>query len=221
MVNGEIRFYPFTIYYLLFTHFLSPITYHLSLGEYSMSEQKAGTGLRRVAMRELEQRPGHHHHSRAEVERSLEQLSRWLDGLFRVPGTGWRFGLDAIVGLVPGVGDFATTAVSLYILASGVRYRVSKVTLLRMGLNIGVDYLLGAVPLVGDLLDAFWKSNQRNINLLRERASVSAGEARRGRVSDWLFVSLIILVLLALLFGSIAVGLYLLSLVFRYIPSPF
>jgi hypothetical protein len=172
-------------------------------------------------MRELEQPPGHHRHPRADVERSLEQLSRWLDGLFRVPGTGWRFGLDAIVGLVPGVGDFATTAVSLYILASGVRYRVSKVTLLRMGLNIGVDYLLGAVPLVGDLLDAFWKSNQRNINLLRERASVSAEEARRGRASDWLFVSLIILVLLALLFGSIAVGLYLLSLVFRYIPSPF
>mgnify|MGYP003578570563 CR=1 FL=1 len=51
-------------------------------------------------------------HSKAEVERSIEQLSRWMDGLFRVPGTGWRFGLDALVGLVPGVGDFATTAAS-------------------------------------------------------------------------------------------------------------
>src|SRR3712207_9278015 len=81
-------------------------------------------------------------HSRAEVEESLEQLSRWMDGLFRIPGTGWRFGLDALVGLVPGVGDIATTAVSFYILASGVRYRVPKVTLLRMGLNIAVDYLL-------------------------------------------------------------------------------
>ncbi|HEV2706377.1 MAG TPA: DUF4112 domain-containing protein [Pyrinomonadaceae bacterium] len=186
-----------------------------------MSEQKTETGLRRAALREFERAPGEHRHSRVEVERSLDQLGRWLDGLFRVPGTGWRFGLDAIVGLVPGVGDFATTAVSLYILASGVRYRVSKITLLRMGLNIGVDYLLGAIPLVGDLLDAFWKSNQRNITLLRERASVSAEEARRGRASDWLFVSVIILILLALLFGSIAVGLYLLSLIFRNIPSPF
>jgi len=186
-----------------------------------MSEQKVETSLRRAAARELEQTPGHHRHSRVEVERSLDQLSRWMDGLFRVPGTGWRFGLDAIVGLIPGLGDFATTAVSLYILTSGVRYRVSKVTLLRMGLNVGVDYLLGAVPLVGDLLDAFWKSNQKNINLLRERASVSAEEARRGRTSDWLFVGLIILVLLGLLFGSIAVGIYLLSLVFRHIPSPF
>src|SRR5919112_300044 len=91
--------------------------------------------------------------SRADVERSIEQLSRWMDGLFRIPGTGWRFGLDALVGLVPGVGDLATTAVSFYILASGVRYRVPKATLLRMGANVGIDYLLGAVPVLGDLLD--------------------------------------------------------------------
>src|ERR1051325_5362596 len=83
---------------------------------------------------------------RAEVERSLDQLSLWMDGLFRIPGTGWRIGLDAIVGLIPGIGDFATTAVSLYILAAGVRYRVPKVTLLRMATNIGLDYPLGAVP---------------------------------------------------------------------------
>src|SRR6201991_3874058 len=91
---------------------------------------------------------------RAEVERSLEQLSYLMDGLFRVPGTGWRIGLDAIVGLIPSVGDFATTAVSLYILAAGVRYRVPKVTLLRMGANIAIDYLLGSVPVVGDIFDA-------------------------------------------------------------------
>src|SRR3712207_9173862 len=85
-------------------------------------------------------------HTRAEVEESLEQLSRWMDGLFRVPGTGWRFGLDAVVGLIPGVGDTLTTLVSFYVLAAGVRYRVPKVTLLRMAANVGVDYLLGAVP---------------------------------------------------------------------------
>src|SRR5215212_3833168 len=100
---------------------------------------------------------------RAEVERSLDQLSRAMDGLFRIPGTGWRIGLDALIGLIPRVGDFATTAVSLYILAAGVRYRVPKVTLLRMASNIAVDYLLGAVPIVGDLFDAAWKSNQMNV----------------------------------------------------------
>src|SRR5437868_14203721 len=70
---------------------------------------------------------------RAEVERSLEQLAYLMDGLLRVPGTGWRIGLDAIVGLIPGVGDFATTAVSLYILAAGVRYRVPRSEERRVG----------------------------------------------------------------------------------------
>ena len=148
----------------------------------------------------------------AEVEQSLEQVSRWMDGLFRIPGTGWRFGLDALVGLIPGLGDTATTAVSFYILAAGVRYRVPKVTLLRMALNIAVDYLLGAVPVLGDLFDFAWKSNQKNVALLRERAAVSAEEARTGRASDWLFLGLLILILVALLVGSITIAWYLLSL---------
>ncbi len=159
--------------------------------------------------------------SQADVERSLEQMSRWMDGLFRIPGTGWRFGLDALVGLVPGVGDLATTAVSVYILASGVRYRVPKVTLLRMGANIAVDYVLGSVPVLGDLLDAFWKSNQMNVELLRARATVAPGEAARGRASDWLFLAVIVLVLLALLVASLAVAFWLLSQLFGGVPSPF
>ena len=149
-------------------------------------------------------------HERADVERSLDQLSRMMDGLFRVPGTGWRFGLDALVGLIPGVGDFATTAVSFYILAAGVRYRVPKVTLLRMGANVAVDYLLGAVPVVGDLFDVAWKSNQMNVELLRKRASVSPEEATKGRASDWLFLGVILLGLLLLLVASLAVSLWLL-----------
>jgi len=151
---------------------------------------------------------------RADVERSLEQLSRAMDGLFRIPGTGWRIGLDALVGLIPGVGDFATTAVSLYILAAGVRYRVPKVTLLRMASNIAVDYLLGAVPIVGDIFDAAWKSNQMNVELLKQRASVSPEEARHGRLSDWLFLAVIVLGLLLLLVGSLAVSLWLLMQLF-------
>ncbi len=174
-------------------------------------------GLERREAEELRPR----RHSRAEVEQSLGQLSRWMDGLFRVPGTGWRFGLDALVGLVPGVGDFATTAVSLYILTSGVRYRVPKVTLLRMAANVAADYLVGSIPVVGDLFDAFWKSNQMNVELLRERATATPEEARRGRASDWLFLAVLVLLLLALLVGSITLSLYLLSLLLGNIPSPF
>ena len=167
--------------------------------------------------RAAERRP----RTQAEVEQSLEQLSRWMDGLFRVPGTGWRFGLDAIVGLVPGVGDTLTTLVSFYVLAAGVRYRVPKVTLLRMAANVGVDYLLGAVPFLGDLFDFAWKSNQKNVELLRQRAAVSPEEARRGRAIDWLFLGLLMLILVALLVGSITIAWYLLSWVGGALASLF
>ncbi|HEX5835555.1 MAG TPA: DUF4112 domain-containing protein, partial [Pyrinomonadaceae bacterium] len=136
------------------------------------------------------------------VETSLERLSWLMDDLFRVPGLGWRFGLDALIGLVPGFGDTATSLVSFYILAAAVRYRVPKVTLLRMGLNVALDYAVGSLPLIGDLADAAWKSNHKNIDLLKERATVSADEARSGRVSDWLFVGGIIAGLVALVIAS-------------------
>ena len=154
-----------------------------------------------------------------EIEQSLDQLSRWMDGLFRIPGVGWRFGLDALVGLVPGVGDTLTSLFSFYILAAGVRYRVPKITLLRMGLNIGVDYVLGSLPLVGDLFDAWWKSNQMNVQLIRERGTVSAEEAHQGRISDWLFVGVIILILVALLLGSLTVAFFILRFILEQLST--
>lgn len=147
-----------------------------------------------------------------EIDESLERLSWIMDDLIRVPGLGWRFGLDAIAGLIPGFGDTAASLVSFYILAAAVRYRVPKITLLRMGMNLGIDYLVGSVPLVGDLFDAWWKSNQRNVALLSETATVSASEARQGRLSDWLFVGLIIVLLVGLALGAAVVSVYLLLL---------
>ncbi|HKQ51783.1 MAG TPA: DUF4112 domain-containing protein [Pyrinomonadaceae bacterium] len=154
---------------------------------------------------------------KVEVERSLDRLSNLLDGLFRIPGTSWRFGLDAIVGLIPGVGDTLTSLASFYILAAGVRYRVPKVTLLRMGINIGIDYVVGVIPFVGDLFDFVWKSNEMNMELIRKRATVSAAEAKAGRKSDWIFVGVIILVLVALLVSTIIVGLWVLTWVINKI----
>lgn len=148
-----------------------------------------------------------------EIEESLERLSWLMDDLIRVPGLGWRFGLDAVVGLIPGLGDTATSLVSFYILASAVRYRVPKITLLRMGMNLGIDYLVGSLPLVGDVFDAWWKSNQRNVALLSKRATISASEARQGRISDWLFVAGIILLLIVLAVGTAAVSIYILLLI--------
>ena len=156
-----------------------------------------------------------------EVEQSLERLSWLLDDLFRIPVIGWRIGLDALVGFIPGVGDTATTVASLYILTSAVRYRVPKITLLRMGLNLGIDYVVGALPLVGDLFDAWWKSNQKNIDLLRRRATVSASEARKGKISDWLFVGLIILLLVGLAVGAALVSIFLLATIAEQISKGF
>ncbi|HEX8567288.1 MAG TPA: DUF4112 domain-containing protein [Pyrinomonadaceae bacterium] len=155
-----------------------------------------------------------------EVEESLETLSRWLDDLIRIPGVGWRFGIDSLVGLVPGVGDTATTLVSFYILASAVRYRVPKITILRMALNIAIDYIVGIIPFVGDLFDFAWKSNKMNMDLLKQRATVTVEEAKRGASkSDWLFVGGIMLVLLLILFGSIAASIYVLSAAWQSIQT--
>ena len=145
----------------------------------------------------------------ANVDKNLERLGWLMDDLFRIPVLGWRVGLDPLLGLVPGLGDTTTSLVSFYILASAVRYGVPKVTLLRMGLNIGLDYVVGLLPFVGDFADAWMKSNRKNLELLRKRATVSAEEAREGRLSDWLFVGVIIAVLTALAITSAVVGFYL------------
>ena len=143
------------------------------------------------------------------VDKHLDRLGWLMDEVFRVPVLGWRFGLDAVLGLIPGLGDTSTSLVSFYILAAAVRYRVPKVTLLRMGLNIAFDYVIGSLPVVGDVADAWWKSNRMNLDLLRKRATVSAAEARSGRASDWLFVGGIILALTLLALGSFAISIYL------------
>jgi hypothetical protein len=146
--------------------------------------------------------------TQVQIERELEVFSQLMDNQFRIPVLGWRFGLNAIIDLIPEFGDVITTLIALYVLVSAVRYRVPKVTLLRMGLNIAIYFVVGLVPLAGDLFAVWWKPNIRNINLLRQRATVSAANAKRGRASDWLFVALLAGGLVALLFGSIALTLF-------------
>lgn len=149
-----------------------------------------------------------------EIEEGLDNLSRYLDGLFRIPGTDWRFGLDSLIGLIPNVGDTVTSLASFYILFAGVRYGVPKITLLRMAFNIGIDYLVGMVPFIGDAFDFFWKSNQKNMDLIRTRAT-RHGE---GKTSDYIFVLGIIGVLILLLIASIVVSGILLYYIFTSIP---
>jgi hypothetical protein len=146
-----------------------------------------------------------------EINENLEKLSEYLDELFRIPGTKWRFGFDAIVSLIPNFGDTLTTIISLYILIAGVRYGVPKITLLRMAMNVAIDYLVGSIPFIGDAFDFFWKSNKRNIELIKERATANGA----GTLGDYIFVFGIIGLLIMILIGSIIVSIYLIELLFE------
>lgn len=148
-----------------------------------------------------------------ELEQSLEDLSRYLDTWIKIPIVGWRFGLDAIIGLIPNFGDMATSLASFYILIAGVRYGVPKITLLRMAFNIGLDYVVGSIPFIGDAFDLFWKSNKQNIDLIRERATGKD----KGTLGDYIFVFAIILLLVLILVGSILVSLFILGSFFKSI----
>ncbi len=98
----------------------------------------------------------------------LDRLARWLDAKYRIPGTPFRFGYDSLIGLVPGVGDSVMLLPGIYLIAKARRLGVRKSTLWRMAGNTALDFVIGAVPLFGDVFDATFKSNIRNIALLRQ-----------------------------------------------------
>jgi hypothetical protein len=104
---------------------------------------------------------------------TIDALRRWavlLDSAFKVPGTNVRFGLDAIIGLVPGLGDLVAPVFTVILLATALRMRVPAVVIARMVFNAGIDMLLGLVPLAGDVADVFWKADLRNMALLERHA---------------------------------------------------
>ena len=94
-------------------------------------------------------------------------LSRLLDEQFRIPGTTQRIGLDGLLGLIPGVGDAAGALLSTYILYEAIRLGTPTSVLLRMVANIGIDTVVGAIPVVGDIFDIVWKANKKNAALLQ------------------------------------------------------
>ena len=135
----------------------------------------------------------------------LDILADWLDAKFRVPGLGIRFGLDALLGLLPGVGDAASALASLYILSTASRAGVSRATVARMALNIGLDAVVGAIPLLGDLFDVYWKANQRNVALLQRHLQAAPEQTRRLNRHDRWFIAFVIAALALLAIGAFAV----------------
>lgn len=97
--------------------------------------------------------------------KNLKTLSTWLDSQFKGP-FGMRFGLDALLGLIPVVGDLATTLVSFYILVQAAQMGCSPATIARMGINIAIENFMDMFPILGNIFDFFWKANNKNLNLI-------------------------------------------------------
>ncbi len=140
------------------------------------------------------------------TRKKLERLAWFLDSSIKVPGFNARFGLDGLIGLIPGVGDVISALISSVVISEAARMGAPKVLLLKKAFNVLVDTLLGAIPLVGDLFDFAWKSNQRNVRLLDQYLD----SPRETVVNSRLFVWGLGIVLLALviLIGFLVVMLF-------------
>lgn len=103
----------------------------------------------------------------ASVRKRIEAMEAMLEGLFVIPGTNRRVGLDSLVGLIPVVGDFATAAMGAWIIWEARNLGMSKWQLTRMAANVGFDTLVGAIPFAGDIFDFVFKSNSRNLRIIR------------------------------------------------------
>lgn len=98
----------------------------------------------------------------------IESLARSMDSQFRIPGTGVNFGFDALAGFVPGIGDVATSFISGYIVYEAWKLGLPRHKLVRMAGNLGVDTVIGTVPLLGDVFDVAWKANLKNAKIIRD-----------------------------------------------------
>lgn len=108
--------------------------------------------------------------ARSSVSPAVEKLVDLMEDRFRVPGTRFRFGLDALIGLVPGIGDFVGMLIGVAVLFEAFRLRVPWVVLGRMAFNLGIDGLIGSIPVLGDLWDFWFKAHRRNLRLLQKHA---------------------------------------------------
>lgn len=139
---------------------------------------------------------------RETIPGDVEKLAHWLDSAIRLPG-GWRIGIDGLIGLVPGFGDAAGTVLSLYVVARAAALGVPGPVLARMLLNVALDGVVGAVPILGDVFDFAFKANVRNAALL-QRSAANAPRARRASAA-WLAGVAAVLILVAALVVALGI----------------
>jgi hypothetical protein len=132
-------------------------------------------------------------------DENLDRLSHLLDDCFRVPGTPIRFGLDGIIGFIPGLGDLLGGLASCILLVAGWFRGVPYVTLVRMVANVGIEVGVGSVPVLGNLFDIAWKANRRNYALLTRHIQ----QPHRHTWRDWAFLGGLAFALLAVMLSPI------------------
>lgn len=145
----------------------------------------------------------------------LRSLSRLLDTKFQGP-LGTRYGMDALIGLIPGVGDFITSALSFYIIAQAAALGVSSATLIRMAINIIFENVIDMIPFVGNLFDFYWKANKMNLDLIESHLKNPTRETIQSRT----VVALIFIVLLLMLIASGYVTWLVLEALYHLITNP-
>jgi hypothetical protein len=144
---------------------------------------------------------------------ALRKVAQMLDSAFVVPGTSYRFGLDPILGLVPGLGDLVSPLFTIGILWQARELALPRVVQLRMIFNVAIDSLVGAVPMIGDLFDFAWKANTMNLALLERHAQ----EERTASAGDWLFVILMVTLVLFVGVAPFVIAGWLVATAVRYI----
>jgi hypothetical protein len=135
----------------------------------------------------------------------LRQLARLLDEVLRIPGTNIRFGLDAILGLIPGAGDVAGGILSAFIILQAARLGAPGSVLARMVMNVAVDSIVGAVPVLGDLFDIGWKSNTRNAALLERHTAQPQATRRASRLAVAAAVAAVLLIVAGMIALVVAI----------------
>jgi hypothetical protein len=131
------------------------------------------------------------------ARKRLEGLAWLFDNSIPIPGLKIRVGLDAIVGLVPGIGDLISAGVSMYLMSEASKLGVSRAILIRMAGNVMIDTIIGAIPFVGDLFDIGWKANTRNVRLLVEHLD----QPRKVTYTSWLVIAVFFVILAVIITG--------------------
>jgi hypothetical protein len=171
----------------------------------------SGLSILRAQEVEWEVLPPEEKQRRASIEPLFKWLALIMDEFLRIPGTKLRFGLDPIIGLIPGLGDTSSAFVSALALIAAARRGVPKILLARMSLNILINEIVGIVPGIGDAFSFFFKSNRRNYDLLRQHIDTP----RRPSKSDWIFVGGVLGLLALTVLAGLLASIFLLQQMFK------